>query len=192
MVEAKQMEVKRITRIPEQLLLCTDELCEKINKHYRELDEEQKKTVYGLYLVLENAIEHLIASEHIEPRKIEPIMVLYPEKAGGKLGLSRARACEYLRSVYGIDISESTLKRLLNDKLYTPYEQFVQAVILNIIEKRERAVKEKAKRYIIPTSWEEFINRPLIRNVIMAMRAKGLRETHINRAISEFYRYCMV
>ncbi|MEM1831900.1 MAG: hypothetical protein QXJ97_10270, partial [Desulfurococcaceae archaeon] len=136
--------------------------------------------------------EHLIASEHIEPRKIEPIMVLYPEKAGGKLGLSRARACEYLRSVYGIDISESTLKRLLNDKLYTPYEQFVQAVILNIIEKRERAVKEKAKRYIIPTSWEEFINRPLIRNVIMAMRAKGLRETHINRAISEFYRYCMV
>ncbi|MEM4976219.1 MAG: hypothetical protein QXT64_02725 [Desulfurococcaceae archaeon] len=192
MVEAKQMEVKRITRIPEQLLLCTDELCEKINKHYKALDEEQKKIIYGLYLVLENAIEHLIASEHIEPRKIEPIMVLYPEKAGGKLGLSRARACEYLRSMYGIDISESTLKRLLNDKLYTPYEQFVQAVILNIIEKRERAVREKAKKYIIPTSWEEFINRPLIKNIVTAMRSKGLKETHINRTISEFYRYCMV
>lgn len=191
MVEAKQLEVKKITRIPEQLLLCTDEICEKINKHYKELDEEQKKTVYALYLVLENAIEHLIASEHIDPKKIEPIMVLYPEKAGGKLGLSRARACEYLKSIYGIDISESTLKRLLNDKLYTPYEEFVKAVISNIIEKRERAVKEKAKKYVIPTSWEEFINRPLIRNIITAMKAKGLKESHINRTISEFYRYCM-
>ncbi|MEM4976082.1 MAG: hypothetical protein QXT64_02015 [Desulfurococcaceae archaeon] len=192
MVEAKQIEVKKITRIPEQLLLCTDELCEKINKHYKSLDEEQKKTVYALYLVLENAIEHFIASEHIDPRKLDVILIIYPERAGGKLGLSRARACEYLKSIYGIDISESTLKRLLNDKLYTPYEDFVKAVIANIVEKRERAVREKAKKYVIPTSWEEFINRPLIKNVVMAMRAKGLRETHINRAISEFYRYCMV
>ncbi|MEM4827868.1 MAG: hypothetical protein QXK07_07515 [Desulfurococcaceae archaeon] len=192
MVEAKTIEARKITKVPEQLLICTDELCEKINKHYKALDEEQKKTVYALYLVLENAIEHLIASEHIDPRKLDVILIIYPEKAGGRLGLSRARATEYLRSMYGIDISESTLKRLLNDKLYTPYEQFVKAVILNIIEKRERSVKEKAKRYIIPTSWEEFINRPLIKNIVTAMKTKGLREAHINRTISEFYRYCMV
>lgn len=181
---------KKTIKPPETLLICDEELCQKINKNYANLDNENKTIIYASYLIIENSIEQLIGSG-LPLEKIDVTIIIYPEAGGGKLGLSRARLCEYLKSFYDIDISESTLKRLLNNKLYTRYDEFVNAIILNIKKKRELAIKEKAKEYIIPASYEEFVKRPLISNIITAMRTKGVKESHIKKSIREFYKYCI-
>ncbi|MEM4621012.1 MAG: hypothetical protein QW607_12475 [Desulfurococcaceae archaeon] len=176
----------------ETLLICRDPLCEKINTNYRKLDNDNKKTVYAIYLILENEILRYHISENKQLEKITVFEVTYPPQAGGKLGLSRSEVSKRLKTLYDIDASESTVKRLMNDKLQVSYEDFVKAVILNIISKIQIEKEKRDKKYVIPTTYDEFLSRKIVQDMIRSMRAQGLRESHINKVIREFYRYCIV
>jgi len=183
---------KKITTTPQQIFICDSDTCRFINSRYQQLDDESKKIVYGMYLILEASIENYTGVTKKPLEKISIFEIIYPEQAGGALGLSRAKMAELLKEYYDIDTSESSIKRLLNQKLNVSYEDFVKTVIENIIYARKKAVEEEAKGYKIPTSKEDFLARSLIKRMITSMKTANISQQQINRVINEFYRYCIV